>query len=169
MIEKEEEEARRRRRWPVVFAAGLAGLAALAIGGWRWLGPKPGAPQAEPPPLLKSAPPPPPAAPANLPEAAEVVSIAPAAGIPGLRLELEATDRVAITVSADGRSSWNAVMRRGGRRVIQAAASIQLEVNNAGGVAATVNGESRGPLGDGGQKRTVTFTLQGPAPGGPRQ
>jgi len=188
MIEKDEEDTRQRRRWPLAIAVGLVVLAALAIGGWRWLGPKPADTRVAPPPPLKSAPPPPqqsdllpkdtgtPAAqaPGQGPPAEsgpEVIAVSPA-GIRGLRVELEAAERVSITVSSDGRRPWSAVMRPGGRRTIQASDSIRVEADNAGGVAVTVNGVDRGPLGAKDQKKAVTYTLQEqpnrPRAGGPR-
>lgn len=179
MIEKDEEDNRQRRRWPVAIAVGVVVLAALAIGGWRWLGPKPGEGRVEPPPRLKSAPPPPPqhdasprdagtpvagadtqaAPPQNGPE---VITVSPADGIRGLRVELEAAERVSITASSDGRRPWSAVMRPGSRRIIQASGSVQIEVSNAGGLTTTVNGVGRGLLGVKDQKKTVTYTLQDP-------
>ncbi len=187
MIEKEEEDDRLRRRWPVAIAVGLVAVAALAIGGWRWLGPKPAETPVAPPPLLKSTPPPPtkellaqggaaPATAAAQPTAApsgpEVITVSPAAAIRGLRVELEATERVAITVSADGRRPWTAVMRPGNRRTVQASDSIRLEASNAGGLNVTTNGVSRGLLGTKDEEKTVTYTLQDlqsrPRAGGPR-
>lgn len=172
MIEKDEEDTRQRRRWPVAIAVGLVVLAALAIGGWRWLGPKPGVAAVEPPPRLKSTPPPPKSdlspKDAGTPAAAaeeigrEVITVSPAAGIRGLRVELEAAERVSITVSLDGRRPWSAVMRPGSRRSIQAADSVQVEVSNAGGLSATVNGVGRGLLGAKDQQKVVTYTLQEP-------
>lgn len=171
MIEKDEEDSRQRRRWPVAIAVGLVVLAALAIGGWRWLGPKPGVAAVEPPPRLKSAPPPPKSdlAPKDAGTAAaaaaeesgpEVITVSPAAGIRGLRVELEAADRVAITVSSDGRRPWSVVMRLGSRRTIQASNTIQVEVSNAGVLSASVNGVGRGLLGAKDQQKVVTYTLQ---------
>lgn len=178
MIEKDEEDSRQRRRWPLAIAVGLVVLAALAIGGWRWLGPKAVDPKAEPPPRLKSTPPPPPkhAAPAAqvAPQGGpEVITVSAVAGIRGLRVELEAAERVAITVSSDGRRSWNTVMQPGTLRTIQASNSVQIEVSHAGGLSVTVNGVGRGLLGAKDEKRTVTYTLQEPPnrpdAGGPHQ
>jgi len=177
MIEKEEEDARLRRRWPLAIAVSFVVLAALGIGGWRWLGPKPADKPVEPPPRLKSAPPPPktesaqrseqaapstgaPAAVPAPPSGPETVSVPSSTGIRGLRVELEAADRVAITVSSDDRRSWNAVMRPGSRRTIQASESIRVEAENAAALAVTANGVSKGPMGAKDEKRTVTYTLQ---------
>ena len=179
MIEKDEEDNRQRRRWPLAIAVGLVVLTALAIGGWRWLGPKPGEAKVEPPPRLKSTPAPPPqrealpkdagtpaaaadAQAAPPPSGPEVITVSPADGIRGLRVELEAAERVSITASSDGRRPWSAVMRPGSRRVIQASDSVQIEVNNAGVVTTTVNGTGRGLLGAKDRQKTVTYSLQDP-------
>lgn len=167
--EKEEEEERqRRRRWPMWIALGLVTVTALAIGGFRVLKSSPGAStsgawtgrEAQPPLPLKNMIPPPkdeliqkeaPSTPAG------DADIGASAG--PLKLQLDASERVAFTVVQDGRRPWNAVLRAGDRRIIQAAATLQLEVSNARGVTVTLNGQNQGTLGERNDRKIVTYTL----------
>jgi cytoskeleton protein RodZ len=170
-------------RWlPMIIAAVLLLLGALAVGGWRiWQGSSPG--------TLK----PPPRAIISKPSGAPAVpSVAPSDGAPvesptadtphpaaapssngrakeafaekasansatGVNLELQATQRCTIHVSIDGRPEWFAVMPRAGRRTIKGDRTVQLSVDNAAALLVTRNGEIQPPLGERGESKTMTF------------
>lgn len=163
-LEKQEEDERNRNRWPLRIAVGLMVLGVVGISGWRWLGGKNGAPppknvsEVAPPAPLKITPPPPkqetpPAESADpASKAAETVPSGP------IILQLEAQERVSLTVSQDGKAAWKSVLRAGSRRTIRAAGSLELTVSNAAAVQVTLNGESRGALGEKNEEKTVTYT-----------
>jgi cytoskeletal protein RodZ len=167
-------------RWlPMMIAAVLLMLGALAVGGWRiWRGSSPDT--VKPPPRavttkpsgVPTAPtvtpsvepsqesdPPHPAdatSPA-VPTKAERAERKSARSEKGVNLELQSTERCTIHVSIDGRPEWFAVMPRAGRRTLKGDHIVQLTVDDAAALLVTRNGEIQPPLGGRGESKTLTF------------
>jgi len=80
---------------------------------------------------------------------------APVAG--PLKLLLEAIDNTWLMYSSDGGASVDVTLVKGDRISIQAEKSIDLKLGNAGGLAATLNGQRLPPFGKSGQVRSVTL------------
>jgi cytoskeletal protein RodZ len=164
-LEKQEEAERDRSRWPLRIAVTLMVLGALGIGGWRWLGVRTAQPahnagnEVAPPAPLKSTPPPPKAEATPATAAADTPADSALPSGP-LILELEAVERVQFAVSQDGKPVWRSVLRAGSRRTVRAATSLELDAGNAGALLITLNGESRGALGEKNEQKTVTYTLK---------
>jgi cytoskeletal protein RodZ len=78
-----------------------------------------------------------------------------------LSLRLEAVDRCWISVSVDGRTAWKAPMNASSSRMVTAARTIQLEVDDAAALVVAVNGETQPPLGSKGEAKTVTYSKAG--------
>jgi len=175
-------------RWlPMIIAAVLLLLGALAVGGWRiWHGSSggvvkppppatfsiPGVPANAPVDAFLGPPAPTTAAPTTAadtpqPASAKSPNHVPAKAASGekgpanlatvLNLELQATQRCTIHVSIDGRPEWFAVIPRGGRRTLKGDRTVQLSVDNAAALLVTRNGEIQPPLGERGESKTMTF------------
>ena len=78
-----------------------------------------------------------------------------------IHLELAATERTWLTVSADGKPAYTGILERAQKKVLESRESAKLRTGNAGGVSVIFNGKALGPLGPRGTTRTVVFTKTG--------
>lgn len=76
----------------------------------------------------------------------------------GLIVVLEASGRTWVAASADGKRVVYRVLQPGERETVRAASEIALRVGNAGAIAWTINGQSRGRMGDPGAVRSVAIS-----------
>ena len=78
-----------------------------------------------------------------------------------IHLEVEATERTWLTVSADGKPAYTGILEPAETKVLDGQQSAKLRTGNAGGVNITFNGKDIGPIGPRGKTRTVVFTKTG--------
>jgi cytoskeleton protein RodZ len=102
-----------------------------------------------------SEPAPPPAAAVERSELVPVISADP---IGNLLLNIEATERTWIEVTADGKRIFMGVLQPGDKKLISTLQSARMVVGNAGGIAVSKGGRDIGPIGPRGQVRTVNIT-----------
>jgi cytoskeleton protein RodZ len=143
----------------VVLVAGGGGLS-LAIDRWNtnkeMRRQNSIAPPAVPAPAASLAQPaPPPAAALQSPNVEPALTTDP---IGSLLLNIEATERTWIEVTADGKRIFMGVLQPGDKKLISTLQSATMVVGNAGGIAVSKGGRDIGPIGPRGQVRTVNIT-----------
>ena len=93
------------------------------------------------------------------PAAAEaVVPVLTADPSGNLVLNIEATEKTWIEVSADGKRIFMGVLQPGEKKLISTLQNAKMVVGNAGGIAVSKGGRDIGPIGPRGQVRTVNIT-----------
>ena len=93
------------------------------------------------------------------PVAAEaVVPVLTADPSGNLVLNIEATEKTWIEVSADGKRIFMGVLQPGEKKLISTLQNAKMVVGNAGGIAVSKGGRDIGPIGPRGQVRTVNIT-----------
>jgi cytoskeletal protein RodZ len=170
-------KARVKRDWSWVLpTAVLLAIVAIGSGGYSYLRLyKPSLlqysvvsslfskPAAENPVPVPSAPvqtPAPPVAEAeanDLPTDSEVTT----AAADKIHLELAATERTWLSVSADGKPAYTGILEPAQKKVLEGQDSARLRTGNAGGVSIVFNGKSIGTIGPRGTTRTVVFSKTG--------
>ena len=78
-----------------------------------------------------------------------------------LMLNIEATEKTWIEVTADGKRIFMGVMEPGDKKLISTLQNTKMVVGNAGGIAVSKGGRDIGPIGPRGQVRTVNITEKG--------
>jgi cytoskeletal protein RodZ len=94
-------------------------------------------------------------------EPAETVKPSEAKSAESIHLEVEATERTWLSVSADGKPAYTGILEPAETKVLDGQQSAKLRTGNAGGVNITFNGKEIGPIGPRGKTRTVVFTKTG--------
>jgi transcriptional regulator with XRE-family HTH domain len=107
-----------------------------------------GSPPAEGPPAVSSA---------------QAASAQPPPPAPAGRLliELGATDDTWVRVTSDEKIVYSGTLRPGQTKTFQGMDAVSVLTGNAGGLVASFNGRSIGPVGPKGQLRVIEFTPQG--------
>lgn len=85
----------------------------------------------------------------------------PAAANSGLQVVLSASAKTWVSVSADGKPQFSAIMQPGEKREVHAEETVKLTTGNAGGIDVQLNGKPLESLGERGQVRTVDLTRSG--------
>jgi len=75
-----------------------------------------------------------------------------------LVLNIEATEKTWIEVTADGKRIFMGVLEPGDKKLISTLQNARMVVGNAGGIAVSKGGRDIGPIGPRGQVRTVNIT-----------
>ena len=75
-----------------------------------------------------------------------------------LMLNIEATEKTWIEVTADGKRIFMGVLEPGEKKLISSMQTAKMVVGNAGGIAVSKGGRDIGPIGPRGQVRTVNIT-----------
>ncbi len=75
-----------------------------------------------------------------------------------LMLNIEATEKTWIEVTADGKRIFMGVLEPGDKKLISTLQNAKMVIGNAGGVAVSKGGRDIGPIGPRGQVRTVNIT-----------
>jgi cytoskeletal protein RodZ len=75
-----------------------------------------------------------------------------------LLLNIEATEKTWIEVTADGKRIFMGVLEPGDKKLISTLQNAKMVVGNAGGIAVSKGGRDIGPIGPRGQVRTVNIT-----------
>ena len=96
-----------------------------------------------------------PAATVETPNVLPVVSKDPGGN---LMLNIEATEKTWIEVTADGKRIFMGVLEPGEKKTISSMQNAKMVVGNAGGIAVSKGGRDIGPIGPRGQVRTVNIT-----------
>jgi cytoskeletal protein RodZ len=78
-----------------------------------------------------------------------------------IRLELAATERTWLSVSADGKTAYTGILEPAETKVLEGQDSARLRTGNAGGVSIVFNGKPIGTIGPRGKTRTVIFSKTG--------
>ena len=78
-----------------------------------------------------------------------------------LTLNIEATEKTWIEVTADGKRVFMGVLEPGDKKLISTLQNTRMVVGNAGGIAVSKGGRDIGPIGPRGQVRTVNITEKG--------
>ncbi|MBI2685517.1 MAG: helix-turn-helix domain-containing protein [Acidobacteria bacterium] len=78
-----------------------------------------------------------------------------------LTLNIEATEKTWIEVTADGKRIFMGVLEPGDKKLISTLQRAKMVVGNAGGIAVSKGGRDIGPIGPRGQVRTVNITQEG--------
>ena len=78
-----------------------------------------------------------------------------------LTLNIEATEKTWIEVTADGKRVFMGVLEPGDKKLISTLQNTKMVVGNAGGIAVSKGGRDIGPIGPRGQVRTVNITEKG--------
>jgi cytoskeleton protein RodZ len=78
-----------------------------------------------------------------------------------LTLNIEATEKTWIEVTADGKRIFMGVLEPGDKKLISTLQNAKMVVGNAGGIAVSKGGRDIGPIGPRGQVRTVNITEKG--------
>lgn len=76
----------------------------------------------------------------------------------GFTLELSATEPAWLSIIADGKQSFNGILERAQRKILEGHRTASVRTENAGVVKVVFNGKALGTLGPRGQVRTVLFT-----------
>jgi cytoskeletal protein RodZ len=76
----------------------------------------------------------------------------------GFTLELSATEPAWLSIIADGKQSFDGILERAQKKVLEGHRTARVRAGNAGVVRVVFNGKALGPLGPRGQVRTVLFT-----------
>ena len=99
----------------------------------------------------------------SLPAQAPTIDAAAAATTSpeNIHLELAATERTWLSVSADGKTAYTGILEPTETKVLEGQDSAKLRTGNAGGVNITFNGKPIGAIGPRGKTRTVVFTKTG--------
>jgi hypothetical protein len=82
-------------------------------------------------------------------------------GADKIHLELAATERTWLSVSADGKPAYTGILEPAETKVLEGQESARLRTGNAGGVSIIFNGKSIGAIGPRGTTRTVIFSKTG--------
>jgi cytoskeletal protein RodZ len=75
-----------------------------------------------------------------------------------LMLNIEATEKTWIEVTADGKRIFMGVLEPGDKKLISTLQNAKMVIGNAGGIAVSKGGRDIGPIGPRGQVRTVNIT-----------
>jgi len=160
-------QARVKRDWSWVMpTAILLGIVALGSGGFTYLKTyKPSLLQYSVVSSLFSKPEPAVAAPRQpVPQVSDadtsVVNV-PEVVPEKIHLELAATERTWLTVSADGKPAYTGILEPAETKVLEGQDSARLRTGNAGGVNIVFNGKAIGTIGPRGKTRTVVFSKTG--------
>jgi cytoskeleton protein RodZ len=78
-----------------------------------------------------------------------------------IHLELAATERTWLSVSADGKTAYTGILEPTEKKVLEGQDSAKLRTGNAGGVNIVFNGKAIGTIGPRGTTRTVVFSKTG--------
>jgi len=78
-----------------------------------------------------------------------------------IHLELAATERTWLSVSADGKPAYTGILEPAETKVLEGQDSAWLRTGNAGGVSIVFNGKAIGSIGPRGKTRTVIFSKTG--------
>jgi len=78
-----------------------------------------------------------------------------------IHLELSATERTWLSVTADGKPAYTGVLEKAQTKVLDSQETAKLRTGNAGGVDIHFNGKDIGAIGPRGKTRTVVFTKTG--------
>jgi cytoskeletal protein RodZ len=168
-------KARVKRDWSWILpTAVLIAIVAIGSGGYSYLRvykpsllqysvvsslfSKPAAEDLAPTPVTSSPTPPAPEAAADTPALDSEVTTAAADKI---HLELAATERTWLSVSADGKPAYTGILEPAQKKVLEGQDSARLRTGNAGGVSIVFNGKSIGTIGPRGTTRTVVFSKTG--------
>lgn len=76
----------------------------------------------------------------------------------GFTLELSATEPAWLSIIADGKQSFDGILKRAETKILEGHRTARVRTANAGVVKVVFNGKSLGTLGPMGQDRTVLFT-----------
>jgi cytoskeleton protein RodZ len=96
------------------------------------------------------------------PPTAATPSVAPPAQSgTGLLVVVSASAKAWVSVSADGKPQFAAIMQPGEKREVHAEETVKLTTGNAGGIEVQLNGKPTESLGTRGQVRTVDLTRSG--------
>jgi len=103
------------------------------------------------------------AEPSQAVSSAQTASAQPAPPAPAGRLliELGATEDTWVRVTSDEKIVYSGTLRPGQTKTFQGMDAVSVLTGNAGGLAASFNGRSIGPVGPKGQLRLIEFTPQG--------
>jgi hypothetical protein len=112
-------------------------------------------------PLRSAAGQPPPASPAGAPAGAFAAAQPELNPHAAVRVELTAAEPVWVSVRSDGRYLFSGVLQANQSRVVDANATVLLQVGNAGGVTILLNGKPIGSVGTRGQVRNLQLTSGG--------
>lgn len=88
----------------------------------------------------------------------EATSVATAAS--ELQLQIDVLEEAWVSVAVDGQPHYRGLMKPGETRRFRGRYRIELTTGNASAVVLTLNGETLAPLGDPGERRTVTLTAE---------
>ncbi|MFN0107046.1 MAG: helix-turn-helix domain-containing protein [Bryobacteraceae bacterium] len=102
-------------------------------------------------------------------ESAKVVPAESTDPSANLMLNIEATERTWIEVTADGKRIFAGVLQPGDKKLISTLQNAKMVVGNAGGIAVSKGGRDIGPIGPRGQVRTVNITPESVEIVGPRK
>lgn len=89
---------------------------------------------------------------------ASAASFPPASG--ELQLQIDVLEEAWMSVVVDGQPHYRGLMKPGETRRFRGLRQIELTTGNASAVVLTLNGETLAPLGDHGERRTVTLTAE---------
>jgi cytoskeleton protein RodZ len=89
---------------------------------------------------------------------AAIVSETPQRPDTGIHLEVAATERTWLSVTADGRPAYSGILEKEEVKVLDGQETAELRTGNAAGVNITFNGRQIGALGPRGTTRRVIFT-----------
>jgi len=78
-----------------------------------------------------------------------------------IHLELAATERTWLSVSADGKPAYTGILEAAETKVLEGQDTARLRTGNAGGVSIVFNGKAIGTIGPRGKTRTVIFSKTG--------
>jgi cytoskeletal protein RodZ len=78
-----------------------------------------------------------------------------------IHLELAATERTWLSVSADGKPAYTGILEPAETKILEGQDSARLRTGNAGGVSIVFNGKAIGTIGPRGKTRTVIFSKTG--------
>ena len=147
--------------WPTVILLGVVVFGSGGFAGWKHYRP-----------LMKSAAITPPAVPKLSTQPvqtfkADALSEAkpsldkPTLAPDKIHLELSATERTWLTVSADGKPAYTGILQPAETKVLDGQETAKLRTGNAGGVNINFNGKDLGAIGPRGKTRIVVFTKTG--------
>jgi hypothetical protein len=87
--------------------------------------------------------------------------VPPPAPADKIHLELAATERTWLSVTADGKPAYTGILEPEETKVLDGQESAKLRTGNAGGVNIIFNGKAIGTIGPRGKTRTVVFSKTG--------
>lgn len=84
-----------------------------------------------------------------------------------LRLQVDALEEAWVSVTADGRPTYNGMMKPGESRSFRGAQQFEVATGNASAVILTLNGETLPPLGNPGERKNLTLSARDLKPSAP--